>query len=271
MRGLGRTSFCIRVVVPFILPAGLLWFPYSPSRAEENAGPDGVAALEQPSWQVGDSWVVETLTQRVQGREDKTAGREPRVRWEFRVAKIEKVADSDCFRLEVRCLAQGRIRPQSTLWCDQKTLFLRQFETQIAFNGQYRTVQESYSCAKGSTSPVMTFVNVLPVAMPAFLPGGAKGGETFSYVSQPIPPGAKDTGIIRFTHEMKQEQRAPGSKSLDQLPTASAEKLDAKSAVEVTLADSRRSLVQLWQKGAPWPIYADDGRTKAWLVSKESQ
>jgi hypothetical protein len=269
MRSLSRTAVFLPLVVPLLLPGGLLWFRGLAARADDEAGREEAALLEQPEWQVGDSWVVETLTQRVQGREDEPSGKSPRVRWEFRVTKIEKVAGNDCYRIEVECLARGRIRPQTTVWCDRKNLFLRQFQTQLAFNGRYRTVQESYACAKGETSPVVTFVNVLPIALPAFVPKGAKGGDTFAYTSRPLPAEAKDPEIIRFVHAMRQETQPAEAKLLSKALPAYAKNLDARPVVQVKLGDEQRSVVQLWQQGEPWPVYVEDGRTQAWLVSTE--
>jgi len=248
-----------------VLLAGPPW-----GRAEQAAGQPEPAELARPEWDIGDSWIVETLTRRVQGREEAAEPEATRLKWQFRVAKIEKVAGSDCYRVDIQCLAAGRIRPEATIWCDKRTLFLRQFQTQVAFQGRYRTIQESYACAKGPTAPVIAFVNVLPLAMPAFLPSGAKAADRFTYASQPLPAGAKDPNTVRFLHTSTQQVRPAGAKALEQIPRKYAKNLGAEPVTEVTLDDREQSVRQLWQPGAPWPVYVENSRTRAWLVSTAS-
>jgi hypothetical protein len=54
----------------------------------------------------------------------------------------------------VRCKASGRLEPASTVGCDKQTLFLRQFQTQVLVDGEYRTIQECYDWAAGQPSRV---------------------------------------------------------------------------------------------------------------------
>ncbi len=252
-----------------LVVAGLLAC-LGPPRLALAAQADPPAVLTQPSWKVGDSWVVETSTPCIQNRSAATEAKPLRVRWEFRVAKVEPLAGQDCYKIEVQCLAKGRLRPQATVWCDRNTLFLRQFQTQFAFNGQYRTVNESYACSKGPTAPVVTFVNVLPLALPAFMPAGAKGTGTFSYVSQSAPAGSKAAGVVPFAHALDQDAQPASAKALEKLTPAYSKNLDGQAVVEVKLKGPQQQVVQLWQPGEPWPIYTSDGRTQAWLVSKKS-
>lgn len=262
-----RNLLILATTAGSVAVAMLLWSPWPLAHGAEAAAPKPAATLEQPVWQIGDNWIIETLTDRIQGREAKPAGKPARIRWEFRVTKLEKIGGHECFRLDVQCQAQGRIQPQSTVWCDKDTLFLRQFQTQLAFDGRYRTVQESFECPKGDYSPVLASVNALPLGMPAFVPKGAKATGAFNYTSQPLPAGAKDTSVIRFAHTVTQDILPPGSKSLEQAPRNYAKDLNTKPMTEVRLADHQQQVVQLWQKGVPWPVYAQNGRTQAWLVS----
>ena len=254
--------------VGLLLGSVFLGLSPKPAAAEEPPAGQTVVSLERPQWKVGDNWIVETLTERVQGREDKPATKPTRLRWQFRVVNHENVAGSECYRIDVECLAKGRLRPKTSFWCDRKTLFLRQFQTQFAFNGRYRTIQESYDIPQGQYAPVMASVNVLPIGIPAFLPKGAKGGDTFTYISQPLPAGSKDPSIIRFAHTVKQEIRPAGAKALEQVPPAYAKSLAREPVDEVRLTDRHRTVVQLWQKNAPWPVYVKNGPTQAWLVKK---
>jgi hypothetical protein len=243
--------------------------PRPQARAAEGEGRAAAVSLDKPAWKVGDRWVIETLTERIQGRETGSAAPAARVRWEFEVSKIESIAGHECYRIDIQCRAAGRLQPKSSVWCDKSTLFLRQFQTQLAVDGQYRTIQESYDCGPGQVSPVLASINALPLAMPAFLPKGSKSLGSFSYKSQPLPGGAKDPSIIRFVHTVSQEVLPPGAKSLERVPSGYAKELPQKPVTEVRLGDYRQKVLQLWQKDAPWPVYTDNGRTKAWLVSSK--
>jgi hypothetical protein len=236
-----------------------------PPAAANSSSP----SVERPKWRPGDHWIVETLTDRIQGGEPVSSTKPVSLRWEFRVAKFEKVRGRDCFRLEVECMTKGRSGPKSTLWCDRDTLFLRQFQTQIVFNGKYRTLQESYDCGKGLVSPVLASINVLPLAIPAFLPPGAKG-NSFSYSSQALRVGAKDASVISFGHHVTQEVVHAEAKSMNNLSRYSKSAAGA-PVVELRLKDGRQTVVQLWKAGAPWPIYSENGRTRAWLVPSDTQ
>lgn len=261
------------VVFPIVILAAAAMLPWpSPGVwAQQAAEPAEPADLARPEWQVGDSWVIETLTRRVQARTEEAEAASTRLQWEFRVANVEKVAGSDCFRVDIQCLAAGRVRPKSTIWCDKQTLFLRQFQTQVAFQGRYRTIQESYAVTKGPTAPVVAFVNALPLAMPAFMPPGAKAVDSFSHTSQPLPAGAKDPGTIRFLHETTQQVRPAGAKAIDAMPRPYAKYLGDAPITEVTLEDQDQSVRQLWQPGSPWPVYVENEQTRAWLVSTSTE
>lgn len=231
-------------------------------------GQESNNSLERPKWQVGDRWVIETVTDRIQGREGQAAVAPPKLRWSFQVAKLEKVAGHECYRIDIECLSKGRLRPQTSIWCDKETLFLRQFQTQLAFQGRYRTIHESYDCPDGQFSPVLTPMNAIPISLPAFVPAGSKSVGSYSYTSQPLPAGSKDPTIIRFSHQMTQDISSPNAKSLGQLPRSYSKNLDA-GLTEVKFADKSQSVVQVWKKGNPWPLFVDHGRTKAWLVPEK--
>jgi len=237
------------------------------ARNPDAVNPDAVApTLPRPAWKVGDSWVIETVTDRVQ---DRTA-RVPRgaaIRWEFKVAAIEKLNGQDCYRIDVTCQATGRVRPETSLWCGTRTLTLRQMRTTIAVAGQYRTILESYDAPANAATPVLTPLNALPIDLPAFLPPGAKGLGSFRYVSQPLPAGSKDPTLVRFAHTVKQDIAPAGAKALEQVPTQFAKDLERKPIVEVRLQDHERTVTQLWQPGKPWPVFTNNGRTRATLVS----
>ena len=270
-----------REVKSGLLPRGLaglvglafLCLSVASTQADPAPAPGG-ASLDRPEWKTGDTWTIETATERTQGREAKPVTNPARVRWQFKVTNIEKVAGQDCYRIDVECLATGRVRPRTTVWCDKDTLFLRQFQTQLAFNGRYQTIQESYDCGKGLYSPVVPSINALPLAMPAFLPKGSKGLNEFSFTSQPLPAGSKDPTILRFSQKVSQDVRAADPQLAQKVYRGFSKDLQQKPLTQVTLESGHEKsdkVVQLWQAGTPWPVYSDNGRTKSWLVSASSK
>ena len=120
-------------------------------------------------------------------------------------------------------------------------------------------------------APVLTSLTALPLDLPAFPSqealGHGKGAGTFSYTSQPLPAGAKDPGIIRFAHVVEQTIATARPKALESLAPGFAKDPGVRPIIEVQLKTRRSSVLQLWQAGHPWPLYANNGRTQSRLVS----
>jgi hypothetical protein len=228
-----------------------------------------LAAVDQPRWTVGDTWTIETVSAKIQGREEQPARKSPPIRWQFRVADLEKLAGRDCYRIEVECLARGRIRPKSVMWVDEESGFLRQYQTELAVNGNMRPIVESYDHVKGEPAPVVTPISAVPIVMPAFIKKGSKV-NSFSYTSAPMPAGAKakDLGLVTFAHEVSQTSGIAGAKALEVLPKGLSKSLDKKSVTQINIATATEKVTQLWQEGEPWPVYVDNGVTKAYLVTE---
>jgi hypothetical protein len=258
-------SSLLSALVAASLP--FLAVPEFTTSAATRAAEEPQVALARPAWKVGDTWEVETVTDKVQGREEKPAAKSPPIRWRFLVRRMVKIDGHNCFEIDIDCLAPGRVRPKTKVYCDADTLMLRQWETELALAGTYHTIRESYRPGGGPTVPVLVPLNALPIDLPAFLPQGAKPAGSFTYTSQPLPAESKDPGVIRFEHTIEQQVQAPGAKALRNVPQQYAKALEQKPIVEVRLKDQDRSVVQLWQKGSPWPVYVNNGRTEARLIS----
>ncbi|MGI8978475.1 MAG: hypothetical protein ACR2FY_04555 [Pirellulaceae bacterium] len=235
----------------------------------EKKTPASPAALSKPRWEKGDSWTVETVTQKLQGREADSKGTPNRIRWKFKVGDSEKVATRDCWRIDIECLAKGRLKPATKIWVDKDTLFLRRFQTELPVAGALRTVEETYEPGDGGQSPVLPPINVLPVGLPAFIAGKPKG--QFKYTSQPTGQ-SKDIGVkMRFAHAVTQDVQSPSAKSMEFIPRSLSKSLEKSPAVEVRLAAGQQSVTQLWQAERPWPVYSNDGHTQAWLVVEPAE
>lgn len=259
------TRFTCRAVAAAVV-AGLAWLVTAgPAATQPVRGDDVPAALPRPTWRVGDSWLIETVTDNIQVRDVSTDKKSPPIRWRFKVTGIVKKAGRPCYQVDVTCEAQARFRPASTLFIDAETMMLRELRTEVAGFGSVQTLHESYEPRGDRAAPVLSFGNVLPTDLPAFVPKASKD-VNYTYVSQNTPAGAKDLGLIRFGHEVSQQVVQPGAKTLEQVHPQYAKALDSQAIVEVHLKSQDKSVVQLWQKGTPWPIYTNNGRTVAKLI-----
>jgi hypothetical protein len=237
--------------------------------AQDQPDEGALATVDKPQWKVGDTWMIETVSTKIQGRETEPARKSPPIRWQFRVADLEKLAGRDCYRIEVECLARGRIRPKSIMWVDEDSGFLRQYQTELAVGGTMRPIVESYDHAKGQPSPVVTPISAVPIVMPAFVKKGSKV-NSFSYTSAPMPAGAKakDLGLVTFAYEVSQTQGVAGAKALEAIPKGLSKNLDKKPVTQINIASPTSTVTQLWQEGQPWPLFVDNGTTKAYLVTE---
>ena len=235
--------------------------------AEPPASPpaDGDAAL-QPKWQVGQKWVVETANQLVQSGSDsggKLADQGAPVQWEFTVQEPEQLGGKKCHRVSIRCLVEGgRQQPVAAFWADQDTLALKQIQTQLPVQGQFRTVTESYQFAEGQPSPVLGPLSAIPLDMPLFLPGKTKDLGEFTYEAVQGPAGQKAADDVGFSVGVKQRIKALKADDVKGLLDKDfAKGLKDEPVYEVRLETNMRSVRQLWQPGKPWPSYSSNGST----------
>ena len=221
-----------------------------------------------PRWELGDRWVVETVSQPLQVRGETSTQPVCRpIQWQFAVQRFEKSLTDDCYRVEINCLAAGAEQPSTVLWIDRKSRALRQIQTQLPVPGGFRTVTQSYEFAGGQPSPVLGPLTALPVDLPLFLGDQAKGMQTFTYETRMGPPGVKNVGELGFAHQIEQQVTPVASSEVKGLLSDSyAKSLTEQPTVEVRLKAYDRQVRQLWQPGLPWPVYSDSGSTVCRLV-----
>jgi hypothetical protein len=232
----------------------------------------------KPRWSPGDSWVVETTTRAVQMRGDPDATRPAPVRWRFTVKKAEKAAGHECHRVEVVCLdGQGnadRSQPSSVVWIDQKSMALRQMQTQLPVPGGFRTVTESYAFGDNQPAPVIGPLTALPLDLPLFTPGATRGLERFTYEAVSGAGGARAANDVAFAVDIEQHVAPARAEDVERLVPEEFKEfsrdLKARPVVEVKLKTAEREVRQLWQASQPWPLYADNGQTTARLVKVTS-
>jgi len=227
------------------------------------------AAKTNDRWQVGMKWVVETTTEVAQlgaspiDNEKKEKKVEPTTtQWQFSVAKIEKVHGHDCFRVDVeRLVGEGdkahTVPPLTTIWCDARSLALRQIRTEFVVQGQVREVTESYDFGD-QPSPVMAPLTSIPLDMPVIRPGGAAkaaGSETFTYSAISGPAGKKALGDVGFAVEIKQDvvEVPAGAKAL------------GGPDFTVKMSSGDRTVQQEWKNDKPWPETSNNGTTTSKL------
>ncbi len=250
-----------------ILAVGSWALAAEPAATEAARG----ASMDQlmPQWNLGDGWVVETVTAPVQVRGDRTQWKTQArpIQWQFAVQKYEKVINDDCYRVEVRCLEDGPSQPVTVLWIDKQSRTLRQIETQFPVAGELRTVVENYQFSSGQPAPVLTPLTALPVELPVFQGDQAKGLQTYSYQVSSGPAGTKALGELDFAYQVEQEVNKPEPDHVKGLVADSfAKDVAVQETVEVRIKGFDRQVRQLWQKGLPWPVYSDNGTTVSRLV-----
>jgi hypothetical protein len=234
--------------------------------AAPPARPRGLPANQlRPRWTVGQSWIVETATLPVQAAGDpRDLRRGPPVRWQFTVAKREKVAGKECFRVEIRCTGSEERSPATVLWVDARALALRKFQTELLVQGEWRTVTESYDFEGADAGPVLGPSTALPVDLPLFS-SEKRRSPRFSYVARPGALG-KDEGLA-FSIDVDQHLApARGRDVRDLLREEVPRDIDAPRAYEVRLRSPEREVLQLWKPGQPWPAYSDNGCTVSRLI-----
>ncbi len=221
-----------------------------------------------PQWHLGDRWIVETTTRPLQVRSDPALVATSRaIQWQFSVQRYEKSLSDDCYRLEVRCLESKQPRPVTVLWIDRQTLALRQLQTQLPTPDGFRTITQSYEFTAGQPSPVLGPLTALPIDLPLFRAGQAKGMETFTYETHSGPRGTKAVGDVGFAYHVKQQiAPADADEAKTLVGESLAKGLQQKPLVEVRIVGPQRRVRQLWQPGLPWPVYCENGSTVCRLV-----
>jgi hypothetical protein len=214
----------------------------------------------------------------MQPRHDPNLTNLPAVNWKFTVKKTEKIAGVDCHRLEIVCLDEkgnpDRTQPGATLWIDQKSMVLRQLRAQLPVPGGFRSVTESYVFGANQPSPVIGPLTALPLDLPLFTAGRARGLEKFSYEAVSGPAGKRAVDDVGFAIDIEQTLAPAQADEVNRLVAANFKEfsrdLKARGVVEVNLKTSERNVRQLWQAGHPWPLYANNGQTTARLLKVTS-
>ena len=253
-----------------VLAVGLATVP----AAQPPTGPPGQGEKEinvrrlKPRWKVGDRWIVQTRTMQMQAR--RQVGQDDRgqpVQWQFQVQGTEKLAGTQCYKVEIKCLAESAMKPSTTIWVDAQTMALRQTKVELPTQGGSRSVTESYEFPGGQPAPVLGPLTALPLDLPLFLDEGTKATSQFVYETYVGPAGTKAIGEIGFTRGVRQDvglKETEGVKSL--LDEQFVKSLPTDPLVEVQLSSQERSVRQLWQAGGLWPAYSDNGVTQAKLL-----
>lgn len=237
----------------------------SGSRADEATAP-GEAPEQQlkPRWQIGQRWVVETVSVPIQTSD--TSGTRPGkpVRWEFKVVRKEKVGDHSCFRVEVTSKTVPDA-PKTVLWVDDGSLALRQVEAGMLVQGEERRVRERYDFEDGQPSPVIAPLSNLPLDLPVFSTVRPRSGK-YGYKARAVDAKEKPGDEISFSFQVEQKL-APASLAVARGALNEDEKTGGKKPTyEVRMKSPEREVMQLWRPGSPWPVYADNGNTKARLI-----
>lgn len=218
----------------------------------------------KPRWQVGQRWIVETISTPIQNADGETPKPGKPVKWQFKVARREQVAGRDCFRVEITCQT-NEDAPKTTIWVDEKSLALRQVEAGMLVQGEVRMVKERYEFEKGSPSPVVGPLSALPLDLPLFSSVRPRSGK-YGYKAVALDADDKGSEDAPFTVEVEQ-QITPANAAVARGLLNEDDKRDTKtSTYEVRLKSPERDVRQLWRPGMPWPSYSSNGSTTARLI-----
>jgi len=238
------------------------------SRSETQAAQP--AESMRPVWQVGDRWMIDTVSPLVQHHGERGAGiRHLRSRWDFEVVGRESVAAQDCFRLRVTSAAVTKKAVTVTFWVSSRTMTLIRVNLQLPTRNGVHSMTESYDFAAGQSAPVIGPIPALMVDLP-FFPGEhtKSASGVFTYESRAGAGRAKQVGDVGFAFAVEQDIRPADSELRDRL-AGSEVKMYQPDAVawQVQLKDPFREVLQVWQQGLPWPVFADNGSVVTRLVS----
>ena len=274
MRAYSRWYVSVAALAVFggaaLMPAG-----EAPNKANAAENDTQTPTPEQlkPRWQTGQKWEVETINQSLQrGTKPKQKAKHKPILWQFAVLEPAKLGEHPCYRVQVQAQVGQRQQPLTTLWLDQKSLALRQVQTQMRVQGDLRTVTESYQFEAGQPAPVITPLTAIPLDMPVFLDGDKAALHKFSYEAFSGEAGKKAADDVGFAFDIEQRIDRAGDDAVKSLQSKGllsesfTKDLTAKPLVEVRLRAGSRQVRQLWQPGLPWPAYSSNGVCQARLV-----
>ncbi len=225
----------------------------------------------RPQWQIGQEWTVQTES--VQQQVAVGQERVVTAQWQFQVDGVEPIQGQTCLRISVRPLQGGHVQdePKTTVWVDQKTTSIRQIQTQMRTPQGYRTATESYKPGM-QAAPIIGPLSILPIALPQFPEEGLKAMETFQYDTISGAGGIKAIGLVGFTTEIQQTFKQPSEEQIKSLRNERGIKDFGNSElVEVELSTADEKVQQVWGVNMPWPVFTDNGTTKATLVAVGSK
>lgn len=235
-------------------------------------GREGEQSLElyRPHWQVGQSWTVETRTPRLQiGADPEPAKRESVVRWQFRVEKIEKLGDEQCY--VISATPQG-VRPaglQVQLWISVDDLALRQWEASVVASGRLVSSGETLTGRETPIYPAWIPFSVLPIAFPVWQELPVKHAQAYRYYAMPVNPHVKTGGDVSFLIPIEQQSDFSEEEFTKSALGLSPDQPCPAGVVRVELRSPFGFCQQLWQAGQPWPVWATNGVSVSRLVDDE--
>jgi hypothetical protein len=230
--------------------------------AQSPARHSAIEEYIRPSWQVGQSWVVETSKKRGNIASGKAAPGRP-VRWLFNVTRREEVGGNDCFRVDIACRSVAGV-PGITIWVDVNTLALRQAEIGLLVQGEVRRVKERYDTEDEAGSPVIGLPSALPIDLPVFGAPRSRSGR-FTYQAS-LADEDRTASNVAFAVDVEQSVKPIGRTDDGRLIGDDVRIDDRTAAYDVRLRSNGREVRQLWKPGMPWPMYSSSGGTTSRLV-----
>jgi len=236
-------------------------------RAQPGGGPG--AAIVLPDRQIGDSWIVETKTLRLQGAH-RGKGEQPRttLRWRFEVKGEEQIEGEPCWRIEVNCITPNTRSGPITLWTSKRTGALRRLRAAVLSAAGVRYIDETYGADGGRAAPALTPIKVLPCDTPVLADIGTKDFQnTYRCVVRPTGGETKAVELSGFTYRITQTASEPPEQTKDMVEKSVSDQFSAEELIMIKLRGPHSEVKQYWGPGLPWPAIVENDTTVARLVA----
>ncbi|MCS7237124.1 MAG: outer membrane lipoprotein-sorting protein [Thermoguttaceae bacterium] len=257
----------------YLLVLGALAVTLGSRQASSQQNPLEVSqplAAYKPSWQVGQSWIVETRTPLLQiGRELDQAKSEAILRWKFTVEGTAELDNEKCYVLSARPQAAQSENLELRLWISTDRLLLRRWEASVIASGRPVRTGETLVAKESPNYPAWVPLTVLPVAFPCWEEVPVKHVHSYRYEVVPGHAEAKTPADVAFVVPVEQESDSPEERFTKSVLGLPADHPSPAGVVKIDVRSPIGHCQQLWQAGQPWPVWATNGISVSRLVTAD--
>lgn len=198
----------------------------------------------QPTWQVGQSWVIEARYRNLAAGENSWL---PPVRWLFHVRGTRQAGSEPCFLLHILPLGRPEMKIQAVVWVSARDLRpVRVFDI-FPQRGRATTVRRDFDPER--LTPLLADSSMIPYDLPLF---PHRGDDSAPVASAAEVVGEKAVQINTTTFVDRVDQRW----------------IFRDGGYDVTLHDAgaRGTVFQRWVPGCPWAVWSRSQMMETRLV-----